>query len=262
MLLIPLVVLLPFGFYARWREDHMRRMLSDLWLPATFALVASLLAWWFIPKAGYLGIAAVVGSLWIMTATIRYYRRRIQALSGRWPSRSETGMCLAHFGVGLFLVGAGLTNALSTEKQLRMEAGDRFEVAGYEFVFEGTRSFQGPNYEADEGEFSVFRDGKRVTAMFPQKRRYINGQVMTEAAINAGITRDLYVSLGEPLDKNGTAWAVRLYHKPFIRFIWFGALLMLTGGFLAAWDRRYRRALPAPATKPAYVGGMAGEQPA
>jgi cytochrome c-type biogenesis protein CcmF len=172
-------------------------------------------------------------------------------------------MCLAHFGVGIFLIGAGMTNAVSSEKHLRMEAGDRFEMAGYEFVFQGTRSLQGPNYVADEGEFFVFRDGERVATMFPQKRRYLlSGQVMTEAAIDASLTRDLYISMGEFLEDGTGAWAIRIYHKPFIRFIWIGALFMMAGGFLAAWDRRYRRALPAAAGEQAVSGSLATGQAA
>jgi cytochrome c-type biogenesis protein CcmF len=150
-------------------------------------------------------------------------------------------MTLAHFGVGLFLVGAALTNPVSSEKHLRMEPGDSFELAGYQFVFEGTRGLRGPNYVADEATFVVTRSGEEVTTLHPQKRRYSSGQVMTEAALDPGLTRDLYVSLGEPLDDRGVAWAIRLYHKPFVRFIWLGALLMTAGGFLAATDRRYRR---------------------
>ena len=151
-------------------------------------------------------------------------------------------MVLAHLGVGVFLIGASLTNAISEEKHLRMVGGDSFEMSGYNFVFEGTRAVEGPNYVADEGEFIVYKDGERVANLYPQKRRYSNGQVMTEASIDPGLTRDVYVSLGEPLDDRGTAWAVRLYHKPYVRFIWLGALLMTAGGFLAASDKRYRRA--------------------
>ena len=94
---------------------------------------------------------------------------------------------------------------------------------------------------SDEGEFIVYKSGNRVTSMYPQKRRYSSGQTMTEAALDPGLTRDLYVSLGEPLDNQGRAWAIRIYHKPFVRFIWLGALLMMAGGFLAASDKRYRR---------------------
>jgi cytochrome c-type biogenesis protein CcmF len=180
--------------------------------------------------------------VWIITATLQFFFRHVRQFPRFLPSRSETGMCLAHIGVGIFLIGAGLSNAISSEKNLRMSSGDRFDMATYEFVFEGTRELQGSNYVADEGEFTVYQNGTRITSMHPQKRRYlVGGQIMTEAAIDPGLTRDLYVSLGEPLDKQGTAWAVRIYHKPFIRFIWLGALFMLAGGLLAATDRRYRR---------------------
>jgi len=142
-----------------------------------------------------------------------------------------------------------------------MEPGDSFEMAGYSFVFEGTRALQGPNYVADEGEFIVYKSGQRVTSLFPQKRRYMkSGQTMTEAAIDPGLTRDLYVSLGDPLDDQGKAWAIRIYHKPFIRFIWLGALLMMAGGFLAASDRRYRKkAAPRESAEAASSGGAITE---
>ena len=143
-------------------------------------------------------------------------------------------------GVGIFLIGVSLTGAISSEKHLRMAPGDQFEMSGYTFTFDGMRGLEGPNYVADEGSFTVARDGVEVARLFPQKRRYLrDGQVMTEAAIDPGLTRDLYVSLGEPLD-GGRAWAVRLYHKPFVRWIWLGCIFMAVGGFMAASDPRYR----------------------
>ncbi len=174
-----------------------------------------------------------------MSASLSWPLRRLA--QGTRISLAESAMTLAHFGLGVFLVGAGLTGAISSEQHLRMQVNDRFELAGYEFVFLGTSPKQGPNYVADEGEFLVFKNGEEIARLYPQKRRYLReGQLMTEAAIDPGLTRDLYISLGEPLD-GGQAWAVRIYHKPFIRWIWLGALLMTTGGLLAASDRRYRR---------------------
>ena len=242
LLLVPIALLLPLGFYANWQEDKLKRLLGRLTVPAIFAVLGGAATAFWLPRAGGWGIAGVAGAFWIMSSCILYYRQRMSAAPGRMPGRSETGMVLAHFGVGLFLVGASLTNAISSEKHLRMVAGDSFELAGYNFVFEGTRGVRGPNYVADEGEFIVYKSGDRVTSLYPQKRRYSNGQVMTEAALDPGLTRDLYVSLGESLDDKGSAWAIRIYHKPFIRFIWIGALFMMAGGFLAATDRRYRRA--------------------
>jgi cytochrome c-type biogenesis protein CcmF len=257
LLLVPMAVLLPFGFYARWQEDSFRRLLGELMVPAFFALVGGVATYFLLPTAGGWGVAGVAGAFWIMASCLRYYRERMSSIPGRKPGRGETGMIIAHFGVGLFLVGASLTNPVSSEKHLRMVAGDSFELAGYNFVFEGTRGVRGPNYVADEGEFIVYKDGKRVTSLYPQKRRYSSGQVMTEAALDPGLTRDLYVGLGEPLDERGTAWAVRLYHKPFVRFIWLGALLMTAGGFLAATDRRYRRPVSARAEAPATSASLA-----
>ena len=242
LLLVPIALFLPLGFYANWQEDKLKRLLGRLAVPAIFAVLGAAATAFWLPRAGGWGIAGVAGAFWIMSSCILYYRQRMSSTPGRMPGRSETGMVVAHFGVGLFLIGASLTNAISSEKHLRMVAGDSFELAGYNFVFEGTRGVRGPNYVADEGEFIVYKSGDRVTSLYPQKRRYSNGQVMTEAALDPGLTRDLYVSLGESLDDRGSAWAIRIYHKPFIRFIWIGALFMMAGGFLAATDRRYRRA--------------------
>jgi cytochrome c-type biogenesis protein CcmF len=263
LLLIPMVILLPFSFHARWQEDQLGRMARELAFPASIALIAAVVTAFTLPGSGAWGIAAVAGGFWIMSASIRHYYRRKRSMPGRWPSRGETGMTLAHFGVGLFLIGAMLANSISSEKHLRMEAGDTFEMAGYSFVFEGTRGLQGPNYVADEGEFIVYKSGQRVTSLFPQKRRYIkSGQTMTEAAIDPGLTRDLYVSLGDPLDDQGKAWAIRIYHKPFIRFIWLGALLMMAGGFLAASDRRYRKKAASRVSAEAASSGGAITEPA
>ena len=165
---------------------------------------------------------------------------------------SILAMTLAHVGLGVFLIGVSLTSAISSEKHLRMVAGDQLEMAGYTFEFLGTSTVKGPNYMAEEGEFVVLRDGNEITRLYSQKRQYAQGgSTMTEAAIDPGWTRDLYVSLGEPLDENGTAWAVRIYHKPFIRWIWLGSIFMMLGGLLAAGNKRYRRKLPASKTEQA-----------
>jgi cytochrome c-type biogenesis protein CcmF len=127
-----------------------------------------------------------------------------------------------------------------------MEAGDKYQMAGYTFEFTGTKRVRGPNYMASEGEFVITKNDREVTRLYPQKREYAQrGNTMTEAAIDPGFTRDLYVSLGEPLDESGRAWAVRVYHKPYIRWIWLGSIFMMAGGLLAAANKRYRRKLPA-----------------
>jgi cytochrome c-type biogenesis protein CcmF len=239
ILMVPIALLLPPAFYSNWQEDSVRRLAGKLVIPAVLAVLTGIATAVWLPSAGAWGIAGSAGAAWVIVANIQYYVQRMA--SGSRPGRSETGMVLAHLGVGLFLVGASLTNAVSTEKHIRMVSGDRFSLSGYEFVFQGTRAVNGPNYAADRGEFIVLQGGSEITRMYPEKRRYLSGQTMTEAALDPGLTRDLYVSLGEPLDNFGNAWAVRLYHKPFIRFIWLGGLFMMLGGFIAASDKRYRR---------------------
>jgi cytochrome c-type biogenesis protein CcmF len=263
LLLVPIVILLPFGFHVRWKQDRFRRLLMELRFPFSVALIAAIATALALPEAGFWGVAAVAGGFWIIATGIGFYRHRLAAVQNRWPSRGETGMTLAHMGVGVFLIGIGLAGTTSSEKHLKMVSGDSFELAGYNFVFEGTRGLTGPNYVADEGEFIVYKSGNRVATLYPQKRRYLQGgQVMTEAAIDPGLTRDLYVSLGEPLDETGHAWAIRIYHKPFVRCIWLGALLMMAGGFIAASDRRYRNRASAGAVSPATAGPVTGEQAA
>lgn len=148
-------------------------------------------------------------------------------------------MALAHLGVGVFIVGVTASSTYSLEKDIRVAPGDSYELAGYRFEFDGVSTATGPNYIAQRGAFRVYRGDDLVTELHPEKRAYpIQEQPMTEAAIDAGLTRDLYVALGEPLTDG--AWSVRLYFKPLQRWIWLGPALMALGGLLAASDRRYR----------------------
>jgi cytochrome c-type biogenesis protein CcmF len=149
------------------------------------------------------------------------------------------GMMLAHFGIAAFAFGVSMVKTYEVERDVKMALGDTTEIAGYVFTFRGVRDLQGPNYVAAQGLVEVTRDGKPVATMRPEKRVYrVQQNPMTEAAINTGLTRDLYVSLGEAVE--GGAWIVRVYYKPFVDWIWGGALFMALGGFLAASDRRYR----------------------
>jgi cytochrome c-type biogenesis protein CcmF len=150
------------------------------------------------------------------------------------------GMNIAHIGIAIFVVGVTFTESMSLQKDLRMERGDTISLGGYSFTFEGASSHQGPNYIAYEGAISVMGSkGEEVAVLTPQKRIYqVRGMPMTEAGIDAGLFRDLFVALAEQLD-NG-AWSLRIYYKPFIRWIWLGCIFMGLGGFIAVLDRRYR----------------------
>jgi cytochrome c-type biogenesis protein CcmF len=149
------------------------------------------------------------------------------------------GMLLAHAGIGVFIVGVTLVKSYETERDLRMAPGESAALGGYSFRFEGVREVSGPNYTAARGAITVQRHGETIARLAPEKRVYlVQRSPMTEAAIDAGISRDVYVALGEAV--GGDAWTVRIHIKPFIRWIWFGCLMMAFGGLLAASDRRYR----------------------
>jgi len=159
----------------------------------------------------------------------------------------------------VFIVGVTLVRGYEVEKDVRMNPGDTVTAGGYQFRLEGLKDLQGPNYEATRGIVSVTKNGRSVVTMYPEKRFFTVQQMpMTEAAIDSGLTRDLYVSLGEALPDG--AWVVRVYHKPFVDWVWGGAFLMALGGVIAVTDRRYRlarREEPAlvPSTAPAPAQG-------
>jgi cytochrome c-type biogenesis protein CcmF len=150
-------------------------------------------------------------------------------------------MQLAHLGVAVFIIGVTVVKGYETERDVRMNVGDTVDSGGYIFRFDGVNNVTGPNYTAEQAHFTVTENGKPVTVLLPQKRHYnASGMPMTEAAIDTGIFRDLYVSMGEPIPDTQGAWSMRVYYKPFVVWIWGGCLLMALGGALAISDRRYR----------------------
>ena len=168
-------------------------------------------------------------------------------------------MIVAHFGVAMFILGATVVSAFNIETDRAVSPGQRWEVGGYEIEFVGMKRVEGPNFTADEGEFNLRHNGNFVATMRPQKRIYrVQQNPMTEAAIDAGLTRDVFLALGEPL--GGGSWSVRVQYKPMIHFIWLGCVVMALGGLVAATDRRYRRNVKErtaqPTTTPEPVGGQ------
>ena len=240
ILLIPLLASLPLGMFANFKRDRLARIAGQLKVSLVLAVIAAIATVVMLPEAGLFPPLGIAGAVWVMAATVAWVVKRLRGDGAKAGfTQAEAAMTMAHFGLGIFMIGISLTETVSTEKHLRMAPGERFDIAGYTFVFDGIDKVQGPNFLADEGAFTVLQGNRTVAQLNPQKRRYLrDGQVMTEADIDPGLTRDLYVSLGEPL--GGEAWAVRLYHKPFVRFIWLGALFMTFGGLLAAADKRYR----------------------
>ncbi|MDX1569748.1 MAG: heme lyase CcmF/NrfE family subunit [Xanthomonadales bacterium] len=238
-LMVPVVIFMAVGPFVRWREDRVGNILPRLWPYALVSVLGSLGIWFLVDHFSIRAIAGIAGAIWVATLTIRYLADRLKAT--RRVTRGMAGMIIAHLGVAVFLVGVTFVETVGIEKDVRLEPGDTVEISGYQVQFVGVQPRTGPNFRADRGTVEVTRNGKPVTTLHPEKRLYAGGgQIMTEAAIDPGLTRDIYVSLGEPLGTSG-AWAVRIYIKPYVRWIWLGALMMMFGGFLAATDRRYLR---------------------
>jgi cytochrome c-type biogenesis protein CcmF len=164
-------------------------------------------------------------------------------LSLRRLSRSFYGMSLAHIGLGVTIIGITISSLYSSEIHKAMTPGNSVELGGYTFYLVRMSEADGPNYRSYKAEMQILKNGKQVTLLHPEKRVYHvrNDMPMTEAGIDAGITRDLYVSMGELLE-NGS-WSIRMYHKPFVRWIWLGAIFMALGGVLVITDKRYRTVL-------------------
>ena len=247
-LMTPAIFLMGIGPLAQWKKATLPALAMRLrWAFAVSAATALTLPF-LIGKWTPLVSLGLLLAIWIVTTSVVGLRERLahadgSSLMGRLAAvpRSYWGMLLAHCGVAVFIVGVTMVKGFEVEQDLRMNVGETSTVGGYTFRFDGVREVKGPNYIAARGTFHVSQDGREVTVMYPEKRRYtVQNQTMTEAAIAPGLMRDLYVSLGEPVD-NG-AWSVRLYHKPFIDWIWGGCLIMALGGVLAISDRRYRLA--------------------
>jgi cytochrome c-type biogenesis protein CcmF len=246
-LMAPALFLMGIGPLARWKSTSLPEIAIRLRWAFVISLITALLLPFTMGNWSVLVSFGLLLAFWIITTTIYNFWTRIKPASGsvqwsraRSQPRSYYGMLLAHFGVAVFVIGVTLVKGYEVEKDVRMETGDTAHVGGYEFRFDGVTQVPGPNYMASRGSLQVTRNGQPVTVMTPEKRSYFSHQMpMTEASISPGLTRDLYVSLGEP---EGDAWIVRVYYKPFVDWIWAGCLLMAFGGFLAVSDRRYRLA--------------------
>ena len=240
LLMAPVVLLVAFAPFIRWRGDTLSRFVPEL-RPALIAAVVIAALTFAATRAPWRAVLGVFAGTWVIAAVASWIRaqRRDPAVRARGFSRASIGMMLAHAGIGVFAIGVLVTEASSIEKDVRLTPGESVEVRGYRFVFEKLEKRDGPNFHADRGVIGVFVGDRRVNTMYPEKRAYRGQQVMTEADLDPGLTRDLYVAMGEAVGDND-AWAIRIYHKPFIRWIWLGALFMMIGGLFAASDPRLR----------------------
>ena len=235
--MVPLLLLMAVGPLAHWKHADLKAIARRLRVSMALAVVAGIVlpllmgAW--TPLTAMSSLLAV----WITASGIFQIMDRMK--TGK-PTAAFWGMHVAHFGIAVFVIGVAMVGGYQEEKDVRMEPGDTVQVGGYGFRLVEVKSAPGPNYRASVGTVELSKDGRLLKIMHPEKRQYFSSQMpMTEAAIDAGLTRDVYVSLGEPLDNKG-AWSVRVYYKPFVDWIWGGCLLMGLGGVIAMLDRRYR----------------------
>uniref|UniRef100_UPI0040480B0C heme lyase CcmF/NrfE family subunit n=1 Tax=Polynucleobacter sp. TaxID=2029855 RepID=UPI0040480B0C len=235
----PLLVLMGIGPWTNWKNTNLVVVIKRLWLAGLVAILAAIIipmvmgGFTWLTGLGFLLAFWVIASGWMQIVR--------QAKLGK-PTRSFMGMQVAHLGMAVFVIGVTMVGGYEQEKDVRMAIGDTVEVGGYQIQMKSVGPVPGPNYLAMRGTFSLMRDGKVEATLFPEKRNYFSSTMpMTEAAIDIGLTRDIYVSLGEELEDK--SWAVRVYYKPFVDWIWGGCLLMALGGILAISDRRYRMKL-------------------
>ncbi|MCH8543489.1 MAG: heme lyase CcmF/NrfE family subunit [Alcanivorax sp.] len=247
--LILMAILVP-GMLSSWKSQRADALLKRLYVLVPAAIVGGLIAGWLPGGTAWLGTLGFIAVAYVVFAHIDDVVRKALAfragfLTGlRRLSLGYKGMVLAHCGLALLVAGVIMVTHHEIERDIRMVPGDTVNVGGYDFHFADIGNREGPNFDAIRGVFEVTRNGRAVTTMYPEKRTYrVGGQVMTQVALRPGVLQDLYVALGEPLDAPG-AWAVRVYFKPGVRWIWGGALLMGLGGMLAVADKRYRKAAP------------------
>ncbi|HDR1798720.1 heme lyase CcmF/NrfE family subunit [Pasteurella multocida] len=245
IIMVPFSLLLGVGPLIKWRRDEF----SAIRKPVILSLIVMLVAGFALPYLlqDQLTVSAVLGTMmavFIVLLSVYELQQRATHRSAFWSgltklSRSHWGMVLAHLGVAMSVWGIAFSQNYSIERDVRMNVGDSVQIADYQFTFQGITEANGPNYLGGKAQVDIRRNGQVEAILFAEKRFYtVSKMTMTEAAIDWGFTRDIYVALGENLGQD--AWALRLYYKPFIRWIWFGGVFMVLGGLLCMFDRRYR----------------------
>ena len=247
---LPMIVLMGIAPYISWKRSNKISAAIPKWLIAAFValLLAGLatlsLSNQYQQDFNWLAFITLVVSLWLITSTALHMFSKAKHQQGlltgfKRLSVSYWAMVIAHTGIAVAAIGIGLTSVYEQQKDVRMLLGDDISVSGYRYQLTAINTFEGPNFSGTRGDITVFDGDTVITVLQPEKRFYYAARnVMTEAAIDPGLTRDLYVALGEELEEG--AWAVRVHVKPFVRCIWLGALMMAFGGLLAVTDKRYR----------------------
>ncbi|SFV88746.1 Cytochrome c heme lyase subunit CcmF [hydrothermal vent metagenome] len=233
-IMIPAVLAMAIGGYLRWKKDKLDRVV-DVTIHMVF-VISTITLITYLAIDNIFVVLATFLSLWIVFHSLLLLVQRLVQRGN--PSLAFIGMIVAHIGIAVFLFGATVTTQFGVEKDIKMTLNETVTIEGYDFTFRGISKLQGANYTGSKGIVDVAHEGEKITTLRPEKRQYVTGMPMTEAAIDPSLFRDLYIALGEDLGED--AWSLRLYYKPFIRWIWLGGLFIAFGALLAAFDRRYR----------------------
>ncbi|WP_034948118.1 heme lyase CcmF/NrfE family subunit [Erwinia oleae] len=244
-LMAPLALMMGIGPLIRWRRDTPQTLWKRLSVALVVTLILSIaLPWLMQDRVEAMTVVGLLMAIWVILLTLMELHERATHRHGFFRglshlSRSHWGMVLGHLGVAVTVIGIAFSQNYSVERDVRMRAGEAVDIHNYHFIFRDVQPLQGPNYSGGAGIIEVTRNGKHETTLRAEKRYYsVANAIMTEAAISGGLTRDLYAALGEKLDDG--AWAVRIYYKPFVRWIWFGGAFMAVGGLFCLLDPRYR----------------------
>ncbi|MBO1254160.1 heme lyase CcmF/NrfE family subunit [Alteromonas sp. 5E99-2] len=248
LLIVPFVFLLGLGPLSKWKQQSPKKLQNTLLTAFGLSLSAGVLINLTYDQPTYMAGLGLVLCCWIFITTVQEVLQRLDAMDkGSTLERlmrltsSHWGMVLGHVGFAVSVIGITLVSNYDLERNVRMYPGETVELSHYSFTFNKVSASKGPNYSADVGEFLVKSEGTSVTTLTPEKRFYpVQGMPMTEAGIDSSLIRDVFIALGEPLDDG--SWAVRIYIKPFVIWIWLGAAIMALGGFCSIVDKRYRLA--------------------
>ncbi len=239
-LMVPVVFLMVPGGIAHWREARWAQLGHDLRWPALAALVAGVAIWTLTERGTWLTGMGMALATWVVVGLLMQIAIRMKKPGRIAPS--FWGMHLAHLGIAVITVGITMVKTYEVERDVRMGLNDTVTIENYSFELVGVSDVDGPNYKALRGDIKVTKDGKYLEMLYPEKRKYFSSAMpMTEAGIDSGLFRDLYVSLGEPIEGERIQWSVRVFYKPFVSWLWYGSILMVLGGLLAVSDRRYRK---------------------
>ncbi|CAB9542340.1 Cytochrome c heme lyase subunit CcmF [uncultured Gammaproteobacteria bacterium] len=233
-IMVPAVLAMALGGFLRWKKDKLDRVV-DVTIHTVFVAATITLITYFAIDNVYVVLATFLSS-WIVLHSLLLLAQRLRQKGNL--GTAFLGMVMAHIGIAVFLFGATITTQYGIEKDIKMSLNESVEIEGYTFTFRGVSTLKGANYTGNKGMIDVAYQGEKIATLKPEKRQYVTGMPMTEAAIDPSLSRDLYVALGESLGAG--AWSLRLYYKPLIRWIWLGGLLIMLGALLAAFDRRYR----------------------